>query len=182
MTVQHSAITEAQGIHEPKGVSTASSGQVYIADGAGSGDWRYLPHSLCYYDNIGTGTTFTTPSSYTLINPVTSADSAPHGFTHNSAARLTYTGTETIDFTVMVSITLKHSSATLVDTFFQIYKNGTGVTGAQHATAALSGNYTHVSLISHLSLATNDYIEVYGKTASGNIVIHSISITVQGHP
>lgn len=39
MSVQHSAITEAQGIHEPKGVSTAASGEAYIADGSGSGAW-----------------------------------------------------------------------------------------------------------------------------------------------
>jgi len=182
MTVQHSAITEAQGIHEPKGVSTASSGQVYIADGAGSGDWRYLPHSHCYYDAIGTGTTYTAPTAYTLINPTTAADSAPHAFTHNSAGRLTYTGTDTIDVTVEVSSTFKHSSATLVDIFFKLYKNGTGVTGTEAAMAALSGNYTHTTLRGHFSMATNDYVEVYCKTASGNVVIHAISLSALGHP
>lgn len=38
MTVQHSALTGAE-LHEPKGVASASSGQVYIANGAGSGTW-----------------------------------------------------------------------------------------------------------------------------------------------
>jgi hypothetical protein len=38
MTIQHSAIQDPQ-IHEPKGVATATSGDVYQADGAGSGDW-----------------------------------------------------------------------------------------------------------------------------------------------
>lgn len=38
MTVQHSAIPDAQ-LHEPKGVANASAGEVYIADGAGSGEW-----------------------------------------------------------------------------------------------------------------------------------------------
>ena len=155
---------------------------IYIADGAASGDWRNLSHSHCYYDNIGTGTTYTTPVAYTLINPSTTADSAPHDFSHNSAGRLTYTGTDTIDVTVLASITVKHSSASLVDVLFQLYKDGSGVTGAQHATAALSGNYTHVSLISHFSMATNSYVEIYGKTASGNIVIHALSLTVIGNP
>jgi len=40
-TIEHKNITEAN-LHEPKGVSTASSGEVYVADGAGSGDWSTL--------------------------------------------------------------------------------------------------------------------------------------------
>lgn len=36
--VEHVNIPEA-GLHEPKGVSTAQDGTVYIADGAGSGSW-----------------------------------------------------------------------------------------------------------------------------------------------
>ena len=39
MTIEHSDIGAGE-IHEPKGVSTASSGEVYVADGAGSGEWR----------------------------------------------------------------------------------------------------------------------------------------------
>ena len=38
MSVQHAAIAEAF-LHEPKGVSTATAGQRYIANGAGSGSW-----------------------------------------------------------------------------------------------------------------------------------------------
>lgn len=37
--VEHSAITDPN-IHEPKGVAAATSGQVYVADGAGSGNWQ----------------------------------------------------------------------------------------------------------------------------------------------
>lgn len=35
---QHKDLTGSD-LHEPKGVSTASAGQVYVADGAGSGAW-----------------------------------------------------------------------------------------------------------------------------------------------
>ena len=41
MTVQHKDIPDAQR-HEPKGASTASTNQVYAADGAGSGTWKKL--------------------------------------------------------------------------------------------------------------------------------------------
>lgn len=36
--IEHKDIPEA-GLHEPKGVSTATVGQTYIADGLGSGEW-----------------------------------------------------------------------------------------------------------------------------------------------
>ena len=41
---KHSTLTGAD-LHEPKGVSSALSGNVYIADGAGSGAWDNLPAS-----------------------------------------------------------------------------------------------------------------------------------------
>lgn len=38
MTIKHSLLT-GSALHEPKGASGASSGTVYISDGAGSGSW-----------------------------------------------------------------------------------------------------------------------------------------------
>ena len=37
-TINHSAIPDGQR-HEPKGISTATAGQVYVATGSGSGTW-----------------------------------------------------------------------------------------------------------------------------------------------
>lgn len=39
--VQHKDITDAN-LHEPKGVVAAAAGEVYIADGAGSGAWGFV--------------------------------------------------------------------------------------------------------------------------------------------
>lgn len=39
MTVQHADIPDGK-IHEPKGISTAPSGTVYVANGSGSGTWK----------------------------------------------------------------------------------------------------------------------------------------------
>lgn len=36
--IEHSTITDPN-IHEPKGIATATADQIYVADGAGSGDW-----------------------------------------------------------------------------------------------------------------------------------------------
>lgn len=40
--VAHNALTGTD-LHEPKGVASASSGQVYVANGSGSGSWAELP-------------------------------------------------------------------------------------------------------------------------------------------
>jgi len=42
--VQHSALTDPE-LHEPKGASTATSGQVYVANGSGSGTWKKVTAS-----------------------------------------------------------------------------------------------------------------------------------------
>lgn len=43
--VEHKNIPEA-GLHEPKGVSLATAGQVYISDGVGSGAWSDNPADI----------------------------------------------------------------------------------------------------------------------------------------
>lgn len=179
MAVEHVNITDPE-IHEPKGVAAASVGQVYVADGAASGSWRYIPHSQCYYSNIGTGTTITTPTSYTLIGPTTTGDANPRDFTHNSANRLTYTGATSIDVAIHVTISFKHSTGSGQDCYFAIYKNGTLVTGTEMVASADSANYQSVSMTGHAELATNDYIEVYCKVASGNIIVHAMTLEAIG--
>lgn len=47
MAIEHDAIPNAD-LHEPKGASSATSGQVYVADGAGSGAWT----TKNYYDKV----------------------------------------------------------------------------------------------------------------------------------
>jgi hypothetical protein len=153
---------------------------VYVGNGASSGAWRYIPHSFCYYTNIGTGTTYTAPTSYTLVAPTTIGDATQKGFTHNSAGRLTYTGTDTIDVTITCTLTAKHSGAAS-DCFFQLYKSGAGVVGAEVVEEVNSSNYSGLTIVSHTSLTTNQYIELYCKTAAGNIVVHAMNVAVNGH-
>ena len=53
--IEHVNITDPN-IHEPKGVAAASVGQVYVADGSGSGDWStYNWHGWADYADGATG-------------------------------------------------------------------------------------------------------------------------------
>lgn len=54
MTIEHAAITDPE-IHEPKGISTALDGQVYVCNGSGSGTWmsqQALPSTVVYVETV----------------------------------------------------------------------------------------------------------------------------------
>jgi len=66
MSVEHSTLTGSD-LHEPKGVASASTGQVYIANGSGSGAWT-AHHNRCVLNvqlaDISTG------SSCYVVTPI----------------------------------------------------------------------------------------------------------------
>jgi nucleoside phosphorylase len=71
MAIQH-AVIEDPDIHEPKGVATATVGQVYVADGAGSGDWAALAthqYADMYIAEGATAFALAAASAYTKLNP-----------------------------------------------------------------------------------------------------------------
>lgn len=47
----HSALTDTDGIHEPKGISSATNNEVYVANGLGSGTWEPRMYTLCSHIN-----------------------------------------------------------------------------------------------------------------------------------
>lgn len=63
----HSVITDPD-LHEPKGISTASQGRVYVSNGAGSGSWLHIPSGWGYYQHNGIAQTFNTTDAKLLIN------------------------------------------------------------------------------------------------------------------
>lgn len=61
MAVRHSTLTGAD-LHEPKGITSALSGQVYKASGGGTGAWGYFTETI----NLGPVSTDST-GNFTLI-------------------------------------------------------------------------------------------------------------------
>jgi hypothetical protein len=87
-TKNHAALTGSD-LHEPKGAASASSGQVYVADGAGTGAWTTPKTSYVIlagrWDDISTAETIYLPVPVagtikkiyvSLQNAITTADSA----------------------------------------------------------------------------------------------------------
>ena len=74
MTILHVNIADADR-HEPKGISTATAGQVYVADGAASGAWTSPVYGELLID---TGTNTFTPGAadITSFKKLTTANNA----------------------------------------------------------------------------------------------------------
>jgi hypothetical protein len=47
--------------------------------------------------------------------------------------------------------------------------------------AANSVNYKTIVILAHDSFSTNDYVELYIKAITGDIVIHAFELLIQGH-
>lgn len=72
----HVSLTDPD-LHEPKGVSNASEGMVYVADGQGSGQWAYWPYGKGTYEHGATGQSITDSYSQLLIDGLgTSSDNS----------------------------------------------------------------------------------------------------------
>lgn len=62
--IEHSAISDPD-IHEPKGISSASAGEIYVADGAASGNWSPVTDIYqCKLDNVSAVETTYVPIAF----------------------------------------------------------------------------------------------------------------------
>ena len=184
--VNHSALSDPY-LHEPKGAATASSGDIYLANGSGSGTWtsahRHVDAYLAF-DAATPAYTHAATTSFTVINPTLSTSSTD-GFTVTNSpnARLTYTGTRDITTNMHISISTSQATGTSKDVEWKIYKNGSALTGANVIRTISSGTWGSVSLLGNSTLSTNDYIEIYSKISSaGNVKYASVFWSIKGLP
>ena len=174
-------------VHEPKGISIATDGQVYMADGSNSGDWTELSRYVNGYvafDAVTPAYQHSVTTSFTAINPAFNI-STTNGFTGLSSpnARLRYDGTETITAFVQFTVCFRNSSGSDKDLEIEIYKNGSSFNGAHTIVTAVSGTWNSMTLPDIGSLSTNDYLEIFVKAdADFTLDIASASLTVNGVP
>ncbi len=177
-TVQHSTLTSAE-LHEPKGVATANANTVYIADGAGSGQWRLKPNGYAFYDN-DTGTTFTTPTSPTLCNVTTNTSGTIREFTSNGAGRLTYTGAATIGVAIRATLNYIQGAGSATNIVLQLYVNGVAA-GPKTRVRTGTTLVDRADVVSfQTTFATNDYAELYITSSVDDVTVKALSIDVEG--
>lgn len=176
--VQHNALTDPN-IHEPKGISTATEGKVYVANGSGSGTWQ-LPsghaHGELYITGGTVSQTLAASSGTAILNPTsawTSGDS--HHITLTPASgtlTITSGGLYQLNFYVIFT-TAAIASGSIYNFHYAI--NGTHSTRKLYAVKTTNNVDTlHVSGSGLVSLADNDVLSIYvggGATSSGTAII-----------
>lgn len=183
--VNHSTLTDPY-LHEPKGVSSASTGSVYVSDGTGSGDWIKAHAHINGYVSFDATTpdTESIGTSFSEINP-TFLSTHVDGFTGaTSPSRLIYTGTEGVTAFSTFTFNFRNNSGTSRDLELIYYKNGAPVANGGHIiVTASSGEWRSATLTDTIGLSTNDYISIAAKAdASFTLDIAAASLIINGVP
>lgn len=182
--VNHSTLTDPY-LHEPKGIGSAGTGTVYVADGAGSGTWLEKTRFIGAYvpfDSVTPAYQHTCTTSDTILDPSFTV-SQSNGFTGESVpnARLKYTGTEDIDAQIIFTVSAKQASAGDRDVEWSLWKNGVELGGSRSVRTQSTGSWGSISVFSYTSLSTNDYLEVKLKAdANCTVDVASAFMSIMG--
>jgi len=158
MATQHSAITDTLGIHEPKGISTATSGRIYIANGSGSGAW-----SLIGAASLSGASIFNINQQF-LTLPLIGLSSA-----HNEMLLLPEACT-------VVSISgILTAAVTTVAPVITCTHNGSSAMGTFTLTIpGVAGDRYNINAPTNNTMSANDYIQFGvngGTTGTANFII-----------
>jgi hypothetical protein len=179
---QHGAVAIYRTEGTPESAIAAPIGSLALQSTGGAGTTLYVKES-------GTSTTgwvasgaardrgscyVSTPASTTLAAATAAKASGTTtagtlgNFTMPADNRLTYTGTATRDFLVSASISAAKAAGTTSLVELHIAKNGTVVTGANVRLQVAATDEFQMSLVWPVSLATNDYVEIFLKDDTGD--------------
>ena len=181
--VNHSSLTDPY-LHEPKGISTASLGSIYVADGTGSGSWNHAHHYVGGYvdfDSVSPESQAIT-TVFSALNP-TFALAESSGFTALSSpnARIRYDEPEAMIVTINFTTSMRHAAGGSRDVELALYLNGAIIQGAHTIQTTSNSEWNNLTLVGQVELAQNDYIEVWAK-ASANLTLETASayLTIKG--
>lgn len=182
MALEHATLTGSQ-LHEPKGVETATSGQIYVADGLGSGDWNY-PGGYLYGElYIGAGSTGLTLNSvadtYVIYNPT--AEWTTNGYNGVTLNATNGTITATTAGTYKVDFWTTFTTASLASGTKYKFKYAVNGTTDTNRTLVVQKNTAGVDVLTCsasgiVTLAANDVLSVYvaGDATSANTIVTAL--------
>ena len=176
--VQHSALTDPN-IHEPKGIASASVGEVYVADGAGSGAWETIAgHSYgdLYISNNSTSFTLAAASALTKLNPSSAWVANGYQNITPSAAdaqfTITRSGVYQLNFWIVFQTAAIASGAAYN---FHYNVSGTSSTRKVYVTKPTNNVDTlHVASNGYVTLTAGQTISIYvggDGTSSGTAIV-----------
>lgn len=176
----HKNMPDSQ-LHEVKGAATAAAGKMPIANGTGLAPFSYAnPIGATSFINNAVPFSMTSPTVYTKVNPVTTALGVAIEVTEGTNARLTYTGTRTSIFKINAVISLLQSTGSNKEISVKLYKNSTAIAHSEVIQTTSTAITNQISLNATVSLATNDFIECYIITESGDLFIKGFYLDMIG--
>lgn len=166
MAIEHASIADGDR-HEPKGISTAVSGTVYVANGSATGTWMPADSHIAAYvefDSTTPAYSHSTTTSDTPINPVFSVASSKNfsGATSPNA-RLVYTGTNVVYGLVTFFASMQNADSQTREVELALYKNGTELGGTRVIRTISPSTWGVVAFTTIVQLSTDDYLEIYIK-------------------
>lgn len=184
MTVNHASLTDPE-LHEPKGASTASSGQVYAANGAGSGAWAKPFKYVSVASSYSTGAPYVhaTTTSDTVLNPTVSTVVSSQ-FTVQTVPnfRLRYDGAESLIAKITFNCSFRQTDGADRNVQWVIFRNGSQINSSRIIATTESGKWVNATVIYDATLATNDYIEIFSQAVSAfNSDYAKIYVSIEGH-
>jgi hypothetical protein len=139
-----------------------------------------IANGQCYMQANATATVIASTATPVLVAGTWTADLQVQ-FTASAAGRLTYTGTATTVRRVETSISLDPTSGSNQDISVYIAKNGAVIAATRMSTFISNASHRSMSTSWMVSLATNDYIEVFvqNSTATNNILVDRVLLSVR---
>lgn len=177
-TVQHSELTDPN-IHEPKDITTAQDGQVYVADGANSGSWKFPAghaYGELYISEGVTSQTLPSASGTAKLNPTSEWTTNGNANVTLSAANGTITILQAGEYSLNFWITFTTASiASGAKYRFYYAVNGVHGTRNVYVTKPTNGADTlHCSASGLATFAANDVVTIY---VGGDATSSSTAIT-----
>lgn len=169
---EHKDLTGAD-LHEPKGVDTAAAGQVYVADGLGSGTWHYngwhvhgqmliVNNTTAEVTPTAADATLNTDSDYTKIITGWSAGHVDGGVTFNTNELIVPIAGE-YKLSMFMGMSLP-SNNQKVGVKYAINDATPYSLSKFVATAAAAGDYVNLAGCTIVTLAANDTVSLYLAT------------------
>jgi hypothetical protein len=154
---------------------TAASSTITITNAPAAAQVR----GQVYMQGNATATVIASTATPVLVAGTWTVDLSTNA-TCTTAGRITYTGTTTQILTINAALSLDPASGSNQNIQVYLYKNGSAIAGSRIESKINSGEHLAVPLVYQVSMATNDYIEIYvqNSTATNNITVSRAVLSI----
>jgi hypothetical protein len=132
-----------------------------------------------YMQSNATATVIASTATPVLVAGTWTVDLSTNA-TCTTAGRITYTGTTTQVLTINAALSLDPAGGSNQNLQVYLYKNGSAIAGSRIESKVNTNEHAAVPLVYQISMATNDFIEIYvqNSTATNNITVSRAVLSI----